>query len=321
MMKIIFHGSNASTFEPGFAELLSTSHDISVVSDALQGKGEVAAYAAADVLICAKRTAEQPDLVAQLLQVPGAGYDGIDQATLPAGCAVCNCFGHEGAIAEYVMAALLARHVPLQEADAQLREGNWHYWAGGPEGLRTELGSQSMGIVGYGHIGKAVARRAIAFGMAVHVANRSPVVDDLLTAVHRLDELPSMLAGVDIVINTLPLAENTRGLIDAQALAAMQSHAVIMNVGRGPVVDETALYAALAKRQIGGAILDTWYVYPTVDAPNPLPARQAFHELSNVVMTPHMSGWTTGTVARRRALMADNVNRLVAGKALLNRIR
>ncbi|MGO4916406.1 2-hydroxyacid dehydrogenase [Pseudogemmobacter sp. W21_MBD1_M6] len=320
-MKIVFHGNNAATFHPGFAGLLSAPHDISILSDTLDRADEVAALTGADVVIGVKLTPDHPALTARLYQVPGAGYDGIDLSLLPPDCALCNCFGHETAIAEYVMAALLSRHVPLAKADAQLRQGDWHYWAGGPDGLRTELGAQSIGIVGYGHIGQAVAARAAAFGMAVHVANRSPVAGGHLAASYGLDALSDMLGRVDIVINTLPLTETTRGLIGIQALAAMQPHAILMNVGRGAVVDEDALYDALAGDRIGGAILDTWYVYPTPAAPHPLPGNKPFHLLPNVTMTPHMSGWTTGTIARRRAAMAENVNRLAAGDDLINQIQ
>lgn len=320
-MKLVFHGANASTFVPGFAELLDAPHEIAVLSDALDGAGEAEAYAAADMVIGVKLTDANPKLSARVFQVPGAGYDGVDLSVLPPECTLCNCFGHEAAIAEYVMAALLARHVPLAEADDQLRHGNWHYWAGGPDGLRTELGAQSIGIVGFGHIGKAVAARAAAFGMAVHVANRSPVTDAGLAATHALTDVAEMLGRVDIVINTLPLAESTKGLLGTAELAAMQPHAIVMNVGRGAVIDEQALYEALAERRIGGAILDTWYVYPNADAPHPMPSRFDFHLLDNVTMTPHMSGWTEGTIARRRAAMADNVNRLAAGRDLINRLR
>jgi phosphoglycerate dehydrogenase-like enzyme len=320
-MKIVFHGNNAATFQPGFAGLLAAPHEITILSDTLDGAGEAAVFSAADVVIGVKLTPAHPTLAARLYQVPGAGYDGIDLSVLPPGCTLCNCFGHEAAIAEYVMAALLARHVPLATADAQLRQGDWHYWAGGPDGLRTELGAQSIGIVGYGHIGKAVAARAAAFGMAVHVANRSPVAGDHLAASYGLDALPDMLGHVDIVINTLPLTDTTRGLIGARALAALQPHAIVMNVGRGAVIDEDALYGALSEARIGGAILDTWYVYPTPAAPHPLPSNKPFHLLPNVTMTPHMSGWTEGTIARRRAAMAENVNRLAEGHDVINRLR
>ncbi|HUG60255.1 MAG TPA: 2-hydroxyacid dehydrogenase, partial [Methylomirabilota bacterium] len=318
-MKIVFHGANASTFVPGFAELLEAPHDVVVLSDDLTGPGEPEILAGADVVVGVRLTASHPRLAARLYQVPGAGTDGIDRAALPAGCALCNCFGHEPAIAEWVMAALLSRHVPLADADARLRRGDWRYWAGHPGGLRTELGAETLGVVGWGHIGKAVAARAAAFGMTVHVANRSQVADEAVAAEFRLDALAEMAAGVDVLLVTLPLTDATRGIVGAEVLSAMKPHAIVMNVGRGAVIDEDALYDALAGGRIGGAVVDTWYVYPTPADPNPLPGNKPFHLLPNVTLTPHMSGWTTGTVSRRRAVIADNVNRLASGVPPINR--
>jgi phosphoglycerate dehydrogenase-like enzyme len=320
-MRIVFHGSNASTFEPGFTALLDGDHDVTLVSDACNGPGEARALSAADVVIGVRYGRDHPRLSARLYQLPAAGYDKLDFDALPEGCAVCNCFGHEQAIAEYVMSALLARHVPIADADARLRRGDWRYWAGGPGGVRTELGSESIGIIGHGHIGRTVAERALAFGMAVHVANRSPVADPRYAGSYGLAALGDMLGRVDIVLNTLPLTDATSGLIGEAEVAAMQPHAILMNVGRGPVIDEDALYEALSRRRIGGAILDTWYVYPGPDNPSPKPGHRPFHELANVTMTPHMSGWTEGTIARRRATIAENANRLAAGEPLVNVLR
>jgi phosphoglycerate dehydrogenase-like enzyme len=320
-MRIVFHGANARTFAPGFADLLAAPHDIAVLSDALDGEGEAAALAAADAVIGVRLTAAMPPLSARLYQVAGAGTDAIDTGALPAGCTLCNVYGHEAAIAEYVLAALLARHVPLADADARLRGGDWHYWAGKPTGLRTELGAGTIGIIGFGHIGQAVAARAAAFGMAVHVANRSAPADAGGARYWPLDRLADMAAGVDVLLNTLPLVPATTGLVGAKVLDALPSHALVMNVGRGPVIDEDALYLALAAGRIGGAILDTWYVYPDAANPAPLPANLPFHTLQNVVMTPHMSGWTSGTIARRQAAMADNIDRLAQGRPLCNVVR
>jgi phosphoglycerate dehydrogenase-like enzyme len=321
-MKIVFHGTNASVFRPEIELSLAEAHEIEVLSDALEGRAEASAFREAEVIVGIRLARGHPvGPRLRLYHVPGAGYDAIDTAALPDGAALCNCFGHEAAIAEYVMAALLSRHVPLADADTRLRRGDWRYWAGGPSGLRTELGSESIGIIGFGHIGKAVAARAAAFGMAVHVANRSPVADALkLAGAYGLDRLRQMMAAVDVVVNTLPLTDTTRGLIGAGELAAMRKNGVIINVGRGGVIDEDALFEALSGNTIGGAIIDTWYVYPGPGDPNPLPATRPFHELDNVVMTPHMSGWTFGTIARRRRAIAENVNRLASGAELLNRI-
>ncbi|WP_353476072.1 2-hydroxyacid dehydrogenase (plasmid) [Salipiger sp. H15] len=319
-MKIVFHGANARTFFDGFEALLESPHELATVSDALAGEGELELYRAADVVVGTYSRAGQPPISARLFQLPAAGFDGVHFASLPEGCAVCNCFGHENAIAEYVMAALLARHVPLAEADGQLRRGDWHYWAGGPSGLRSELGAQSIGIVGHGHIGRTIAARALAFGMEVQVANRSPVAATGYAAIHDLSGLADMAAQVDILINTLPLNDSTAGLIGAEVLGALGPHAIVMNVGRGPVIDEDALYEVLSSRKIGGAIIDTWYVYPTPDQPHPLPGHHPFHELDNVTLTPHMSGWTTGTIARRQQAIARNINSLARGGALENRV-
>ncbi|MFX8832916.1 NAD(P)-dependent oxidoreductase, partial [Acinetobacter baumannii] len=83
--------------------------------------------------------------------------------------------------------------------------------------------------------------------------------------------------------------------------------AVIFNVGRGKTIDETALFEALRDKHIAGAVIDTWYVYPSAANPTPLPASLAFATLTNLVMTPHMSGWTIGTVRRRQRAIADNI--------------
>jgi phosphoglycerate dehydrogenase-like enzyme len=92
----------------------------------------------------------------------------------------------------------------------------------------------------------------------------------------------------------------------------MKSDAVIVNVGRGPTIDETALFEALKDGAIGGAIIDTWYQYPGPQQTDILPSKLPFHELSNVLMTPHMSGWTSGTIRRRQQTMADNIKRCFA---------
>ena len=94
-----------------------------------------------------------------------------------------------------------------------------------------------------------------------------------------------------------------------------------MNVGRGPTIDEQSLYAALKDRRIAGAVIDTWYNYPSPNHPDTLPSKFPFHELPNVVMTPHMSGWTTGTINRRRHTIADNIRRRAAGRPCVNVVR
>ena len=319
-MKIVFHGTNAGTFEPGFAALLDHAHDVACVSDALRDPVEQRAFAAADVLIGIKLDASMPRPERlRLYHAPAAGTDAIDRACLPASVPLCNCFGHENAIAEYVMAGLLARFVPLATADRELRQGQWTHGAGNPGALRRELGNTTVGLLGFGHIGKAIAARAKAFGMGVTIANRSAVPPSpLVDQSFGLDALPAFMGSAEAIVVSLPLGPGTHGLVGAAELAAMRPDAVILNVGRGPVIDEAALYRALQERRIGGAVIDTWYVYPTAAEPAPLPSTQPFQSLDNVVMTPHMSGWTSGMIRRRQETMADNIRRLQRGEPLNN---
>jgi phosphoglycerate dehydrogenase-like enzyme len=318
-MKIVFHGGNAANFRAGFECLLEAGHTIVDVSDALAAPGEAAHYESADVIVGIKLDATLPRPRAlRLYQAPAAGTDAIDASLLPPQAVLANCHGHEDAIAEYVFAALLARHVPLARADADLRGGQWTYWAGRPKALRTELGGQTLGLLGFGHIAQAIALRAKAFGMRVHAANRGAVASEHVDKAYPLSDLHVFLAGVDVVVVSLPLTAQTQGIVDAAALQAMRPSAWIVNVGRGPVIDEQALHDVLKSNRLGGAIIDTWYQYPTPTQPECAPSKLDFAALPNVVMTPHMSGWTSGTVARRQQTIADNISRLATGRPLLN---
>jgi phosphoglycerate dehydrogenase-like enzyme len=318
-LKIVFHGQNAANFRQGFDALIDPEHQIVDVSDALDQAGERAHYESADVVIGIKLNHSMPvPLKARLFHAPAAGTDAVNTALLPASCSLANCFGHENAIAEYVMAALLMRHVPLSRADQDLRRQHWTYWAGQKAALRTELGSQTIGLLGFGHIAQTVALRAKAFGMRVHVANRSPVGHASVDQSWTLDGLHDFMGSADAIVVSLPLTDNTEGLVDARAIASMRPDAVLMNVGRGAVIDEKALYDALAARRIGGAVIDTWYQYPTPTQTECAPSQYDFSALDNVLMTPHMSGWTAGTVRRRQETLADNIERLSRDEPLIN---
>ena len=318
-LKIVFHGQNAANFRQGFEQLIAPEHHIIDLSDGLEQPGERAHYESADVVIGIKLNDIMPvPLKARLFHAPAAGTDAVNTALLPASCSLANCFGHENAIAEYVMAALLMRHVPLARADEDLRQQQWTYWAGRNAALRTELGSQTIGLLGLGHIAQTVALRAKAFGMRVHVANRSTVQHPSVDQSWPLDALHDFMGSADTVLVSLPLTSNTTGLVDARAIAAMRPDAVLMNVGRGAVIEEKALYDALATRQIGGAVIDTWYQYPAPTQAECAPSQYDFAALDNVLMTPHMSGWTAGTVQRRQQTLAENIGRLSRGEALIN---
>jgi len=283
---------------------------------------EAAAFAAADVVISfAFDRSLPPAPRLQLLQLPASGLDAVDLAAVPDGCAVCNVFEHDIGISEYVLAAMLHWTVDLAGRSARFRVGSWAESPRLAGAFRPELASRTLGCVGYGSIGRAVARRARAFGMPVVAVTRTPrPVDPAPDWLRGFDALDRLLEAADFVLIACPLTEGTRGLIAEAQLARMKRDAVLINVARGPIVDEDALFAALREGAIGGAVLDTWWRYPSPAEPDARPSRHPFHELANVVMTPHLSGWTEGLMPRRFAVIIDNLERLAAGRPLLHQV-
>jgi len=255
----------------------------------------------------------------RLVHLPGAGADAIEFERLPPDCLVCNVFEHEIPIAEYVLAAILNHAIGYVGMVRSFSSEQF-----GPlfaaRKTHAEVHGKTLGIVGFGHIGKLVAQRAQAFGMRVHAISRSgraPEADEAGT----LSQLPDMLRQADFVLIACPLTPETHSLIGAAQLKLMKSSAVLINVSRGPIVDEEALYAALSEGLIGGATLDVWYQYPSPGNPAPRPSRFAFEKLPHVHCTVHSCAWTEEMFERRFALIADNLKRLNEGRPLLNVIR
>ncbi|HWA11740.1 MAG TPA: 2-hydroxyacid dehydrogenase [Burkholderiales bacterium] len=257
----------------------------------------------------------------RLLHLPGAGTDDIAFDSVPPAAAVCNVFEHEVGIAEYVMAGMLQWAIGIPRMDAALRQGHWYgSHLSGPR--HGELHGQTLGIVGYGRIGRETAQRAKAFGMKLVACSRTPRPGDgFVDRVEGMEALPRLLAAADYVLLCLPLDARSSGLIGAGELAAMKPGAVIINVARGGLIDERALYEACRDRRIGGAIIDTWYRYPRQGDTQGEPANLPFRELDNVIMTPHGSGWTEGLRPRRCRFIAQNLDRLVRGEPLANVVR
>lgn len=255
----------------------------------------------------------------RLLHLPGAGADAVDFGLLDRSCTVCNVYEHEIPVAEYVLAAILNHATGYPDMVRGFTSAGFGR-AYASRRQHAEIHGKILGLIGYGHIGSLVARRAQAFGMQVHAVSRSgraPGADraDTIASLH------AMLRTADFVVIACPLTDQTRGLIGRAELAAMKPTAVLINIGRAAVVDEDALYDALAQRHIGGATLDVWYQYPTAEAPDTLPARHSFESLPNVHCTVHSCAWTHEMIQRRLMLIAANLKRLYLGEPLLNVIR
>jgi phosphoglycerate dehydrogenase-like enzyme len=164
-----------------------------------------------------------------------------------------------------------------------------------------------------------VARRAAPFGARILSANRSPrEAGPGVERVFPMAELDRMLPECDTIALCTALGPETTGLIDTSRLALMKPTAFVINIARGQVIDEDALYAALREGRLGGAALDVWWQMPNAAEPQRRGSRHPFHELPNVIVTPHNSGWTQGMVRRRWDEIADNIARCVRGDNLIN---
>ena len=215
----------------------------------------------------------------------GVGTDNIDiQAATRQGVMVANCpdYGSE-TVADHAFALMIGLARRLPEIDRAMRANAWVWPA--PEWFGVDLSGKTMGLIGCGRIGRAMARRCRGFGM--ELLAHDPYVDpkaaaDLGIAMVGLDEL---LARADFVSLHCVLTPETRGLIDATALARMKPTAFLVDVSRGAIVDETALIAALDKKRIAGAAFDVF-------AEEPLTADYPLFGRDNVILTPHLAWYT-----------------------------
>lgn len=179
----------------------------------------------------------------------------------------------------------------------------------------TEIIGQTVGIVGYGDIGRAVAARVKAMGMRVIAVKRSgpPLynVDPLVEKIYRPDQLTEFLPQCDYVVVAAPLTPETKSMIGVDAFAAMKASAVVINVGRGPVIDEAAMVAALEAGTIAGAVLDVF-------DQEPLPAGHPLYRLKNVLLSPHCADHTPDWLERAMQFFVDQYGRFVKGEPLRN---
>ncbi len=227
-------------------------------------------------------------------------------------------------MAEYCIVAMIALTRACRRLDASLRQGRWEsQWAldAPAPPVWPELAGKTLGILGFGHIGLALARRAAAFDMRV-CAMRRQAQSDVPPGVAFIggpEHLDDVLRQADYLAVTLSLSAATRHLMDDRRMRLLKPSAFAINVARAEIFDETALYDALATGRIAGAALDVWYRYPSEVGPA-LPATRPFHELENVIMTAHVSGWTDGMIEARSSLIADNIGRIGRGEPPHNAI-
>lgn len=322
-MKVVLIGTLVTGYADEIAAQVKTPWTIVQLPDGSSDAAVAAALIDADAVSPIGWTPSMPPAPKlKLLQVAGAGTDAVNMAAVPPGVTVCNAFGHDAAIGEYCLLAMMAWCHRFPELSRVLDKGYLRHEDRANLAHHDEIGGKTVGILSLGRIGKAVAERAHALGARVLGCNRTPLakasgVDEMIV----WEDRGRLFAESDFVVVTTALSAETKGLVDAALLGRMKADGVIVNVARGAVIDEDALYAGLAKNRIGGAIIDVWWSYPSAATPEAPPSRHPFHQLSNVILTPHSSGWTTGMRRRRAGQIADNLDRLARGEPLQNVVR
>jgi glyoxylate reductase len=282
---------------PAFDELPDV--EISPLSDVRTARADV------DVLVVANERVPLDRLPSlRLVANFGVGYDRVDvDACRARGVVVTNTPGVlDAAVADLTLALILAVRRRVVDGDRRIRAGTWQgSWADGF--LGDELAGSTLGIVGLGRIGAAVARRARGFDVRVLYAQRSVAETDLAER-RELDEL---LHEADIVTLHVPRTDETEGLVDARRLSLLRDGATLVNTARGKIVDEGALVDELVSGRISAG-LDVFADEPRVPA--------ALLGLPNVVLTPHIGSATVGTRAAMTRVVVDNVLAFRRGEPL-----
>lgn len=243
------------------------------------------------------------------IQGSGAGADQfMPFEDLPPGVLVTNAAGINADImADFTIGCVLALQFNLKRYVEQQRERLWQ------RELSDALTGKTLAVIGLGRIGKGIARRAKAMGMRVVGTRRTAAPVPEVDAVYPPEDLHRVLEQADHVVLTVPLTPATRNLIDAKALEAMRPTAFLINVSRGPVVDEAALIEALRRHRIAGAAMDVF-------DREPLPAESPLWGVENLILTPHIGGDMKDFMERSAAVFAENIGRYLRGEPLLNQV-
>ncbi len=237
--------------------------------------------------------------------------------------AVHNLHHNAAPTAELAVALLLAASKLIIPYDSKLRQHDWRmrYNRPGPSLL---LDGKTALILGYGAIGRRVAAACKGMGMTTLAIKRrvEQPSDPIASEIHPMEELHALLPRADVLLICLPLTPETENLIGAQELALLPVNSVLINVGRGPIVDQAALYTALRDGRLHSAGIDVWYNYPPdIDSrTNTPPADYPFHELENVVMSPHRGGDTFETDRLRMSHLSKLLNKILEEKPVPNRV-
>ena len=258
----------------------------------------------------------------QMIQTFGAGIDRVDlDAVRDRGDIIlCNNHVNSAEVAEFAISLFLAVAKNLIPSDRELRTGNWvHRW-GGPV-PNIEIRGKNVLIIGLGHIGADIAERLKSFDVTITAATRSGASsdDNLVDHIVKIDEVEPHVKDADFVILSLPLTDESEGLVNRKFLSWMKPTSILVNISRAQIIDEQALYEALKEKRIHGAGLDVWWRYPKEWRGNAIPpADVPFHELDNIVVSPHRAAYSEPVQRELFLFAAKNILRFIRGETPLN---
>lgn len=246
----------------------------------------------------------------RLVQMISAGVDKLDFPALPGRLTLAsNAGAYAGAMSEHVLAMTLSLAKRLPQRHAALSAGRYDKWA-----PSLTMDGAICAVLGFGGTGIATARLMTALGARIYAVNRSGRTSEPAEFVATLAGLDQVLAVADVIVISLPLTLATRGLIGKREFALMKPTAILVNVARGPIVDQGALYEHLRTHPEFGAGIDTWWDEPTGD--DPFRTDYPFFELPNIIGSPHNSSIVPGTMLSAARLAAENVRRYLRGQAV-----
>ncbi len=258
----------------------------------------------------------------KLLQLPGSGTDGIDFSMLPKNCKVCNVYEHEIPISEYVISNILNLEIGMFQKVSIFKKNNWKDSLLFSSKGHGELYTKKVGVLGLGRIGKEIVKKIKVFGVDIIAISRNTKkkIRNINKVIH-FSQIKKILPELDYLIISCDLNSTTLNLISEKNISLLKSSAVIVNIARGPILNEKALYSALTKRKIGGAIIDTWYKYPNNHNKTKFsPSKYNFAKFKNVIMTPHLSCLSSKMLERRINVIRNNIIALNKGMKLRNLI-
>jgi phosphoglycerate dehydrogenase-like enzyme len=321
-MKLVLYGSFPASEAGRIARHLTSDWEVVPIFNEAPAQEKRESLVDAEVMVTSVyRARDPPAPKLRLLQCSSTGIERIDIEHLPRGCIVCNVHGHEIAIAEYAICAVLDWAIGYRSLAASFGGGTWTLaeWVDGPN--HGEVFGKTLALLGFGRIGREIAIRAKALGMniaALSAWRSAPADRTLIDCAYRGEDWRAFAGAADFLVVSCPLTAETRGMIDAAWFAAMKPSAVIINVARGPIIDEAAFHAALVEHRVRGATIDVWYKYPPASGERVRASQFAFHELPNGVMTRHASAHTEGTWERRFRAIAQNLEAFAQGRPLAN---